>query len=246
MFPSKIKHLASNVPLPSFAPEKGLDFQNLRILMMPIVFGDNATVPYKDCYAMLDIMCRVMPQHKDKVVYLTVDQKMVEPGKTHRRSGLHVDGYPHTEADKMYVGKSGIWAGNAHGGTWGGGGGWGGGNKSLYWHDGTGLLTVSSVEGCRAWKQTFDGEPKVEGDCEHLRDRCREENEVVLGANKLYWMSPGCVHESILMKEWTARTFVRVSLPSDCDWYEGCTPNPLGVKPAGRTASKRKFMGEGL
>ena len=114
MFHSKIEALVNNVPLPKF--------DNLRILMMPIVLGDNSTVPYPDCHPMLDVMCSVRPQHKGKVVYLTVDQKAVPATKTHRRPGLHVDGYPHTEVDKQYLGMSGIWAGNAHGGSWGGGG----------------------------------------------------------------------------------------------------------------------------
>jgi hypothetical protein len=239
MFPSKIEKLASDVPMPAH--------QGLRILLMPIIMGDNSTVPYPDLFPMLDVMAKVKPQHKGKVVYLTVDQKVVEAGKTHRRPGLHVDGYPHTIADQTYGnaergydGRPGIWAGHAHGGTWGGGGGWGGGSKNLYWHDGTGLLTVSSVEGCRAWNQNFPGEPKVEGDCEHLREHCKE--AVVLEANSLYWMSPGCVHESMPVAADIQRTFVRLSLPSACDWYDGCTPNPLGVKPSGKIARRRQFI----
>jgi hypothetical protein len=234
MFPSKVKELVSEVVLP--------EFRGLKILMMPIVFGDDATVPDKDCIPMLNAMRIAMPQHEGKVVYLTVDQNLVEAGKTHRRPGLHVDGYPHTEVDKRFFGLSGIWAGVSHGGTWGGGGGWGGGNKNLYWWDGTGLLTISSVEGCKVWHQEFKGEPKVEGDCEHLREQCREENAVTLKANVLYWMNPACVHESLPMNVETRRTFVRLSLPSKCDWYEGCTPNPLGVKPVGKTSSRRRFM----
>lgn len=239
MFLSKFEELATDVPLPKF--------QDLRILLMPIVFGDNSTVPYPDCNPMLEVMCKARPQHKGKVVYLTVDQKVVAANKTHRRPGLHVDGYPHTEADRRlqgYItrGAGGIWAGYAHGGSWGGGGGLGGGNKDLYWWDGTGLLTVSNVEGCKAWNQSFKGEPKFEGDCEHLREECKEENATLLKANTLYWMSPSCVHESIPMQVDTIRTFVRVSLPSKCDWYDGCTPNPLGVKPTGKIARRRYFM----
>jgi hypothetical protein len=241
MFPSGINELAKNVPLPKY--------QELRILLMPIVLGDASTNPYPDCNPMLEVMAAVQPQHKGKVCYLTIDQKGVPAGKTHRRAGLHVDGYPYTEADKRMLdggyitsGAGGIWAANAHGGTWGGGGGWGGGNSALYWHMGNGLLTVSSVEGCVAWNQEFPGEPKVEGDCEHLREHCKEECKVVLKANTLYWMSPGCVHESLPQPVDVIRTFVRLSLPSKCDWYEGCTPNPLGVKPTGKISRRRRFL----
>jgi hypothetical protein len=234
MFPSQIKKLASDVPLPAF--------QDLRILMMPIVLGDESTVPYSDCNPMLDVMCQCKPQHKGQVVYLTVDQKKVPANKTHRRCGLHVDGYPHTKRDGELINFSGIWAANAHGGTWGGGGGWGSNNQNLYWWSGNGLLTISSVEGCMAWNKDFRGEPKVEGDCEHLREQCQEKDGILLKANTLYWMNPGCIHESLPMKEDTVRTFVRLSLPSKCDWYEGCTPNPLGVKPTGKIAPRRYFM----
>lgn len=244
MFPSILKELATDVPMP--------EFRGLRILMMPIIFGDNDSVPEKDCLPMLDVMWRSMPQHSGKTVYLTVDQKEVECGKTHRRPQLHVDGYPHTEVDKRMVesgyclhGNPGIWAGSAHGGTWGGsggGGGWGGSSSSLYWWDGTGLLTISDVVGCQAWHQLFSGDPKVEGDCEHLRNQCREDCAVTLKPRTLYWLSPSCVHESLPMSVNTRRTFVRLSLPSKCDWYDGCTPNPLGIKPTGKINLRRRFM----
>jgi len=244
MFPSVIKELVTDVPMPKFHGTAKEPNVGLRVLLMPIIFGDNKTVPYEDFLPMLDMMWKQIDQrqYKGQVVYLTIDQQKVKAGKTHRRPNLHVDGYPHTEADARYQKLSGIWAGSAHGGTWGGGGGWGGGNKGLYWWDGTGLMTISDVEGCRAWNQYFKGEPKVEGDCEHLRDECLEQNAITLKANALYWMSPSCVHESFPMIVDTKRTFVRLSLPSKCDWYEGCTPNPLGVKPAGKISFRRKFM----
>lgn len=238
MFPSVVKKLATKIPMP--------EYRGLRILMMPIVFGNNDTVPDKDCLPMLEVMWKVVPEHKGKTVYLTVDQREVEAGETHRRSQLHVDGYPHTESDKNLIGFSGIWAGLSRGGSWGGGGGWGGGTTNLYWWEGTGLLTVSDVEGCRAWNQEFGDEPKVEGDCEHLRSQCLEEKAITLESKTLYWLSPSCVHESLPMDVKTKRTFVRLSLPSRCDWYDGCTPNPLGVKPTGKINLRRRFMDEKL
>jgi hypothetical protein len=233
MFPSKIKKLAENVPLPAY--------KNLKLLMMPIVLGDETTVPDPDLFPMLKVMANAVPEHVGKVVYLTIDQKAIVAGTTHRRPGLHVDGYPHTRADKTCLDFPGIWAGSGHGGTWGGGGGKGGGMGANWW-DGTGLLTVASVEGCRAWNKDFEGEPRVEGYCEHLFEQCQDDQAIVLKAKALYWMSPGCVHESIPVEVETIRTFVRLSLPSKCDWYQGCTPNPLGVKPTGKTNARRPFM----
>ncbi len=234
MFPSVFKELASDVPV--------LPFRDLRILLMPIIFGDNNSVPDDDCLPMLETMWGFFPQYKDQVVYLTIDQREVKAGETHRRSGLHVDGYPHTTADRRCKENPGIWAGNMHGGTWGGGGGTGGSGGQGNWWDGTGLITVADVQGCKAWNQDFQGEPKSEGDCEHLRSECHEENAAILKANKLYWLSPGCVHESLPLKVKTKRTFVRLSLPSKCDWYEGCTVNRLGVQPTGKIDERRKWM----
>jgi hypothetical protein len=221
MFASTFKELSTSVPLPSF--------HGLRILMMPIIFGDNSTVPYHDVVPMLDVMSKYMEIYKGNVVYLTIDQKELKSGETHRRQGLHVDGYPLTDMDD-------------NGGSWGGGGGGWGGGKGRDWCNGSGLLTVSDVEGCRAWNQTFYGVPKPEGDCEHLRDECVDDYSEILKPYTLYWLSPSCVHESIPISMNNKRTFVRLSLPSECDWHEGCTPNPLGVKPTGRVKPQRRFM----
>jgi hypothetical protein len=239
MFPSQIIKLTDKIPLP--------DFKDLRILLMPIILGDNESIPDKDLIPMMEAISKtyIAEPHKDKVVYLTIDQKIVKPKETHRRKGLHVDGYPHTITDANLRAYPGIWAGVSHGGTWGGGGGPGGGAKNFYWWDGTGLLTISDVEGCRAWNKSFHFEPKPEGDCEHLREQCTDNDAIILEPNVLYWMSPGCVHESMPMNKETKRTFVRISLPSKCDWYEGCTPNPLGIKPTGKVNyRRRKFMDE--
>jgi hypothetical protein len=101
---------------------------------------------------------------------------------------------------------------------------------------------VASHAGCRVWNQDFTQDPNVEGDCAHLRGECRDECSEVLTAGGVYWLSSHCVHESLPLLHDTERQFVRVSLPSKADWYEGCTPNPLGVKPAAKTAPARRFL----
>ena len=223
MFRSRFEKLLPHIPMPPY--------RGLQILLMPIILGDNKSIPEKDCIPMLDAMAFAKPEHCGQVVYLTIDQKLVKANKSHRRPRMHVDGYHLTESQ-------------GSGGTWGGGGGgWGGGRTGETWMDGTGLLTVSDVPGCRAWNQIFYGEPAVEGDCEHLRNQCKG-NGTILEPRQLYWFSPSCVHESLIQKHNVQRTFIRVSLPSKCDWYEGCTPNPLGIMPTGKIQKQRRFLNE--
>lgn len=221
---SRFSVVADQVHLPKFS--------GVRALLMPIIHGDPASLPdnmaqYGD---LVQVMGEAKPEHLGKVVYLTVDEKLVQAGMTHRRSRLHVDGWHITEE------------GSKLGGPWGGGnpgGAWGGARPG---EEGTGLLTVASHIGCRAWNQDFDGEPAPEGDCEHMRPQALGKNAEVLAANRLYWLGAHCVHESLRQGEDVERQFVRLSLPSTAEWYEGCTPNPKGILPTGPIAPRRRFM----
>lgn len=213
-------------PLPRFA--------GTRVLLMPIIHGDRTSLPDElAAYGpLVEDFAKAAPAYHGQVVYLTIDEKFVRAGQTHRRRGLHVDGFYLTEE------------GGRRSGTWGGGGGaWGG--ASVLGDGGTGLLTVSDVAGCRAWGQEFAGVPAPEGDCEHFRPQCRLDRQETLAPGGIYWLGPLCVHESLPMEKDTRRTFVRLSLPSKAEWYEGCTPNPRGVLPTGPVAPRRRFMSTG-
>jgi hypothetical protein len=192
-----------------------------RIMMMPIVLGDLASVPeeYRQWHHVLTAIFNEAAQHGGRVGYLTIDEKTVEPNKTHRRAGKHVDG--------IYEGRAGSWGG-------GGGGGWGAAGNGMY--------TVSSHVGCRAWNQSFDGWPGNDGECDHLSEQCCDDRAEDFEANRLYWVDGLCVHESLPMKERTQRTFLRVSMPSCAPWFDGYTANSLGVKPTGEILPRRKFM----
>ena len=129
---SDYRLLAGNVVLPLY--------RGVRILHMPVVFGDAASLPNDLLYwrPLLALAAKKMPEHAGKVVYLTIDEKEVKSGQTQRRPGLHVDGYWQTEDSAN------------GGGTWGGGGSWGGSSGSRT--EGTGLLTISRPGGCMAWR----------------------------------------------------------------------------------------------
>jgi hypothetical protein len=194
------------------------EWSGIRVQHMPILMHDPESLPdsmpqWRQPLATLFSMCR----EAKGVGYLTVDELDVPRGVTHRRPGLHVDGI----------------------GTWGHG----------TWAS-DGMLTTSNVAACVAWKQNFHGYPVSgidagdprEGDCEHLREQCRNECGIVLQPGIVYRCSPLCVHESFPMKAWSRRTFVRLSMPSSCPWPMSCTPNPK-VKPGGPIAGPRRIEG---
>ena len=194
--------------------------------MLPVVLGDPQTVAERLRPTLLDLSA-LAPEHEGEVGYLTVDQKEIAAGQSHRRRGLHVDGYWRTGA-------------NVNAGVWGGGGGVWGGSGKRQWHEGSGMILVSDVVGCRAWRAEIDGDPDAEGDCEKFREILGEGEVLLPGAP--YWLSPGCVHESVVQTVSVKRTVVRLSLPSSCDWYEGYTESEFGVAPTGRIRPRREFM----
>ena len=200
-------HKVGSISLPAFS--------GTRVMMLPLVLGDLSSVP-PNLSAWKETLSRLfdMGGHVGEVGYLTIDEKQVKAGATHRRAGAHVDG--------IYQGKAGPW----------GGGGWG--------SAGNGMLTVSSVAGCRAWAGQFSGWPGFEGECDHLLEQA--EGETVFDAGEVYWVDGLCVHESLPMQADTPRQFVRLSLPSNAPWFEGYTENPLGVMPTGAILPRRTFM----
>lgn len=130
------------------------------------------------------------------LAHMTVDEKIVAAGMSQRRPRPHVDG--------CFMPKRNQWG-------QGGGGGW-----LHYCNDiGAGgfqrmsVIVVASEVGCRAWRGLFDGDPAMDGDLSHLSLGDGE----VLPANVGYLLSPDCVHESMLMKRPTRRTFLRIALP---------------------------------
>lgn len=197
-------------------------FSGLRVMMMPVRLGDEATVPapYQDMMRQLFALC---PEQAGKVGYLTIDEKFVPAGEPHRLGGAHVDG--------IFEGKAG--------GIWGGepspGGGWGSAR--------TGMLTVASEVGCRAWQGTVDGWPGFEGECAHLVDQLGK--PTVFQPGDVYWLGGLCVHESMPQPKRLPRQFVRLSMPSEAPWFEGYTPSPVGVAPTGPILPRRRQMDRG-
>ncbi len=138
--------------------------------------------------------------------YITIDEKLVKTGESHRRGG------PHTDGNYLF--------------GWGGGGsGWLTGEdgrvlpreKHLqqYCSDKGGMLIVSSYQACKAWNGEFKGEPNQGGDCSHIDLSGLESYN--LKPNTLYWGNSTFIHESLPIEEDVERQLVRITLPADAE-----------------------------
>lgn len=195
------------------------EFSGERIMMMPVILGSLDGVP-RQYHELVSKIYSVMElRHFNQVGYLTIDEQLLNPSETLRRPGLHVDGF--------YHGNSGAWGGGS-----GDGGSWG--------SVGNGMFVISNTNHCKAYLGVFEGEPKDEGECDHLTIPTEGE---VFQAGEIYWLDGACVHESLPVSEPTQRQFVRLSLPSSGPWFEGYTKNPTGVLPSNDVLPEREeFM----
>lgn len=132
------------------------------------------------------------------LAHMTVDEKIVSAGMSQRRPRPHVDGCFMPAAMR-----------------------WGHGPGPQWLHDcndiATGgvqrmaVIVAASVAGCRAWEGQFDATPSSAGDLSHIEHMLGHGK--VLPANVGYWLSPDCVHESMVFDVPTRRTFLRIALP---------------------------------
>jgi len=142
---------------------------------------------------------------KTGIAYVTIDEKIVGRGESHRRGGAHTDG------NYLF--------------GWGGGGGWLTGedgrflprekHEAQYCSEKGGMLIVSSYEACRGWNGEIKGEPAQGGDCSHLD--LSEMDSYIMKSNTLYWGNSTFVHESLPIEEEVARQLVRITLPADTE-----------------------------
>jgi hypothetical protein len=173
--------------------------------MMPFVMGDPNSVPpeYQQYWPLVQA-CGIEASEMGKVGYLSITESEVEPGKTQRRPGIHVEGHPE--------------------GSWGGGWGRGGdGKQGLY-------MGSNQRFSCRAWGVHVE-EPGPMGDCEHLREALRiGVVETLFAPNWIYWMTDRTPHESLPTLERSYRQWFRVVTSPVSMWFAAhSTPNRLGI-----------------
>jgi hypothetical protein len=162
-------------------------------------------VGYERWMSTLQEIIKYSPKKTGKA-YLTIDEKLVKKGESHRRGG------PHTDGNYIF--------------GWGGGGsGWLTGedgrflpreqHEQQYCSEKGGMLIVSSYTSCKGWVGEFDGQPNQGGDCSHLD--LSKMDSFYLESNKLYWGNSTFIHESLPLEEDVERQLVRVTLPADSD-----------------------------
>lgn len=128
------------------------------------------------------------------MAHMTVDEKIVQAGMSQRKPKPHVDG--------CFIPAKMNWS-----------------HPIPAWNHYCNNIPVSrmpiivaaSVSGCRAWRGQFDAQPTEQGDLSHIADQLGEGE--VLPANMGYWLSPDCVHESMIFDRPVERTFLRIALP---------------------------------
>lgn len=162
-----------------------LPFANRQIHMAPFEL-DNLVMPseFEDYTQIVQSLCDKVGATKGEA-YLTIDERFVKGGTTHRKPRPHVDGF--------WVAKENSWR-----------------KPNWLYGDLMPMIVISNVIGCRAWKgkfETFIGEG---GDLSHLN---LPEGEI-LPANMAYFLSPECIHESIAINLDAERSFLRITLPT--------------------------------
>lgn len=144
----------------------------------------------------------------DGPIYLMIDQGLVKANTTHRRSGVHIDGYwiPEVQAHggapggHIFAKNKGYWDGDY----------WNTKSKAQDWPD-EAIILASSVCASQAYVGEWDGEIKDGGDCSHLD--LSNLQRVQLEAHKVYAGNVTMLHESTPVVEDVLRSLVRLSVP---------------------------------
>eukprot|EP01129_Flabellula_baltica_P011447 TRINITY_DN5014_c0_g1_i1.p1 TRINITY_DN5014_c0_g1~~TRINITY_DN5014_c0_g1_i1.p1 ORF type:complete len:331 (+),score=61.71 TRINITY_DN5014_c0_g1_i1:207-1199(+) len=209
----------------SFPKRKGL-YCN----MMPFIIGHRSSLPpeYDEYYRCLISKLPFHPDEIGQVGYLTVDERIVEPGESHRRPGLHI------ESPGILVN------GGEHGFAK---------PISIFWGSGDfvgdmpygGIYMGSNIsDTCCVWDLKLDRETAGDlGDIEHLRPYLGE--GILLKSNEIYWITDTTPHESLPVRNRVYRQFFRVVTSNISVWYdEHSTRNPL-VEPEAEIIYGSKF-----
>ncbi|MCB9024776.1 MAG: hypothetical protein H6625_00530 [Bdellovibrionaceae bacterium] len=95
----RMSDIYAPIPLGLLDGKKNFSSSTVSVLNMPIKMpGTDVRVPvelkqfYEFLQRILDHEIKINPDYKDFFAYLTVDQSPVQENKTHRQSGIHIDG----------------------------------------------------------------------------------------------------------------------------------------------------------
>lgn len=138
-----------------------------------------------------------------QAIYLMVDQGLASPEKSHRRPGVHIDGYwveeigGHDGSHKSVA--VGSWEHPSK--DW----------KHCDFSTPEGLILASDIEACRAFEGNFLGKVGKGGDCSGIELSSLKEIPMVGGS--IYAGNVTMLHESIPVIRESKRTLVRLSIP---------------------------------
>lgn len=208
----------------------------LNVNMMPIIVGDPDSIP-QECRKYMPLLEACHPGYdcfetelKHCIGYLTINEGTVEPGKSQRRGGVHVEspGYlrshiGHTKRRATFGGTEDYFSG--------------------------GIFLASNVEDTTAvWGVKIEDSGDVVcsgGDLEHLRTILPEGKMKKLAAGELVWITDETPHESLPVTSATKRQFFRLVAGSLSEWNAANnTSNPLGVTPCAVGANKTVIVQE--
>lgn len=181
-------------------------FNCLNIYMLNLQLSDlisntyEALKPYRD---ILNIFYNCSPV-KNGNCYLTIDEKEIYPGETHRRGGKHFDG--------IWIDKFTEW------------------DTAPRWSTNpvddifkNGMLMASNYSACKVYDGIFKGTPGEGGHCEEIFKDAIINKEEILKENNVYWLHGLCVHESLPLKssenkiiiQSIKRQLIRLSIDKD-------------------------------
>lgn len=202
------------------------EFNHERIYMQPFYKKTGLSRGYERWQSLVD--CMLDGVDTDGPIYLMVDESPIKAGQTHRRKGLHVDGYwqPALSAHggghgpKPQPGRHGGGHGSvrSHSHTYTGGHEprphHTAGNSS--WGDATfeepeAIILASSLSAAQGWKGPYDGPVGNGGSCSHIS--LNDCIHVPMMANQIYVGNVCCLHESLPVQQDSIRQLVRLNVP---------------------------------
>jgi len=218
--------------------------QGIKINMMPIIMGVGASIPaeYRH-YLPLLLACPIARSEVGQVGYLTIDEQVVQNGRSHRRGGLHTEGGYELESDpkgvlpeaiqpRLRSPSSSQWKPQTDVPMTVA---WGRGVMSgdhQYAELKGGIFMASNVaHSCRVWNAEVDPAYIGQlGSLEHMRPLLGPGADI--DAGDLLWVTDLTPHESLPLPEGTCRQYFRLVTSDVSAWYsKHSTHNPLGIRP---------------
>lgn len=196
---SIIQHLGP-VSFPVFTGE--------RVYMKPFLMKDGLPFDLARWQPTVDAMLRGV--ETDQPVYIMIDQAFVKEGVSHRRPGVHIDGYwhPAIQAHGESPGHSSR-PERGHGSIPGRHmtGGWG----PAAYSEPEAIILASTVGASQAYLGEYDGLVGEGGDCSHLD--LSKLDVVQLHPCQVYAGNVAMLHESLPVTRSCMRTLVRLNVP---------------------------------